>query len=110
MAQLNKNGNNCRFNYYKDKVAIGEIIFNIDYNEINICWITIFTHRGKGYGTKMLAEFKKYVLHKMPIVKTLVLIPKDFNGTNKNNLCNFYEKNGFIQEYNGHPTYICKIV
>jgi hypothetical protein len=112
-TELNTNGSNCKFIYYKDKVAIGEIIFNVDYNEINIGWLTIFSDCRKGYGSKMLTDFEKYVTQNVPIVKSIVLIPKDFDGTTKNYLCSFYEKLGFTQERIGHPAYsknICKLV
>jgi ribosomal protein S18 acetylase RimI-like enzyme len=92
-------------------MAIGEIMFNVDYNEINIGWLTIFSDRRKGYGTKMMAEFEKYVTRGVPMVRSIVLIPKDFNGTDKNYLCSFYEKIGYTQERIGHPAYskhICK--
>jgi hypothetical protein len=103
--------NNCTFNFYLAKVHIGKIIFHISYTEISIAWLTIFSndsHR-KGYGTKMLQYFEKYVVKTNPLVKSLVLVPKDFDGNNKNYLCTFYEKSGFVQELKGHPSYIKKL-
>jgi GNAT superfamily N-acetyltransferase len=103
--------NNCTFNFYLDKIHIGKIIFHISYTEIIIAWLTIFStdsHR-KGYGTKMLQYFEKYAVKTNPSVKSLVLVPKDFDGKNKNYLCTFYEKSGFVQEVKGHPSYIKKL-
>jgi hypothetical protein len=102
---------NCTFNFYLDKIHIGKIIFHVSYTEISIAWLTIFStdiHR-KGYGTKMLQYFEKYVVKKYPSVKSLVLVPKDFDGKTKNYLCTFYEKAGFFQELRGHSTYIKKL-
>jgi hypothetical protein len=100
--------NNCTFNFYLDNIYIGKIIFHVSYTEISIAWLTIFStdsHR-KGYGTKMLQYFEKYVVKAHPLVKSLVLVPKDFDGNTKNYLCTFYEKSGFVQELKGHPSYI----
>jgi hypothetical protein len=111
----NKSKNNCRFNFYKNNSFFGMIQFHIEYNSIIIGWLCIspginltppsINHR-KGYGTKMLQMFQEYILKNHQDIKYITLIPEKFDGNNKNILCNFYEKNGFIQESVGKPTYI----
>jgi hypothetical protein len=79
-----------------------------------IAWLCILPSTGsppndnhrKGYGTKMLAMFQEYIMTTQPFVKALVLIPEHFDGINKNNLCTFYEKSGFVHERPSFPTYI----
>ncbi len=114
-VMINNNKNNCKFNFYKNNEYFGMILFHIEHTSIVIGWLCIspginltppsINHR-KGYGTKMIQIFEKYVLENHPYIKYFTLIPEKFDGINKNILCNFYEKNGFIQEILGLPTYI----
>ena len=91
---------------------IGMIDFYHEYNQITITWLIIKDNtelRYKGYGSKMLKMFIQYIIKNMKNVNMIVLIPKKFDGLNRNWLCDFYEKNGFIQESKGYPFYIMKI-
>lgn len=111
----NNNKNNCKFNFYKNNDFFGMILFHIEHNSLIIAWLCIspginltppsINHR-KGYGTKMFRMFEQYILDTYPEIKYFTLIPEKFDGVNKNTLCYFYEKNGFIQELEGNPTYI----
>lgn len=107
---------NCKFNFYLDKVHLGQIIFHITYHEASIGWLTIFDrnesgeNRRKGYGTKMLLAFERYINRYQSSVTKIVLIPKGFDGQSKNYLCTFYEKSGYIQETDGQPFYIKHIL
>ena len=88
------------------------IDFYIEYNQITITWLNIKDDhelRNKGYGSKMLKMFVQYVTKNMKNVNLIVLIPNKFDGMNRNWLCDFYEKNGFIQEAENYPFYIMKI-
>jgi hypothetical protein len=102
---------NYNFIFYISNKKTGLIRFYIEYSQIVINWLEIILYedRSKGYGSEMLKSFEKYVTKNYKLVKDLVLIPEHFNGILKNGLCIFYEKNGFIQESNGNPTYIKKI-
>jgi hypothetical protein len=109
----NRNGNgNSIYTFYKNNQMIGSIDFYLEYNQITISWLTIKDHpelRHKGYGSKMLKMFIQYIIKNMKKINLIVLIPKKFDGKNRNWLCDFYEKNGFIQEAEGYPFYIMKI-
>jgi hypothetical protein len=108
--ELTPNRSNCLFNFYLDRVKIGHIIFHITYHEISIGWVTIIGEYRKGYGSKMMELFEKYVTKFQSSVTKIVLIPKGFDGNDKNYLCTFYEKNGYTQEKLGKPFYIKNIV
>lgn len=107
---------NCKFKFYLEQVHVGQIIFHITYHEASIGWLTIFDtngseeYRRKGYGTKMLLAFEKYINRCQSSVTKIVLIPKGFDGQSKNYLCTFYEKSGYIQETDGQPFYIKRIL
>jgi hypothetical protein len=89
------------------KVKIGFVRFCIEYSQITICLLFIYEkYRCQGYGSKSLYLFEKYILENYKMVKDIVLIPEHFNGHDKNGLCLFYEKNGFVQESKGLPVYI----
>ncbi len=110
-----ENSSNC-INFYqkhetkKHNTNIGFIRFHIEYSQIIISLLFIFEeYRNKGFGSKVLNIFEKYIYKKYKSVKDIVLIPEYFNGIEKNRLCLFYEKNGFIQESKGLPTYIKSI-
>ena len=112
----NNSTNNCIIYFYnkhknrKYKINIGFIRFHIEYSQIIISLLFIYEeYRGKGLGTKVLEIFEKYILQNHKTIKDLVLIPEYFNGIEKNGLCLFYEKNGFIQESKGLPVYIKNI-
>ncbi len=95
---------------YHNKTPIGFIRFHIEYSQIIISLVFIYEeYRGKGFGTKVLETFEKYISKNHKSIKDLVLIPEYFNGIEKNGLCLFYEKNGFIQESKGLPVYIKNI-
>ena len=107
----NGNGNSI-YTFYKNNQMIGMIELYTEYNQITISWLTIKDHpelRCKGYGSKMIQMFIQYIKKNMKKVNLIVLIPKKFDGLNRNWLCDFYEKNGFIQESKGYPFYIMKI-
>jgi hypothetical protein len=115
LSNNQNNNKNYKFNFYKNNENIGNIIYYIEYNQITIGWLSILesgltnpsvSYHRKGYGTFMLKIFEKYVLNKYPQISKFVLIPKYFDGINKNYLCYFYEKSGFIQESTGYPFYI----
>lgn len=114
----NTSTNNCIIYFYshpenrkgKNKIKIGFIRFHIEYSQIIISLVFIYEeHRNKGFGSQVLNTFDKYILQKYKLVNEIVLIPEYFNGIEKNRLCLFYEKNGFIQESKGLPTYIKNI-
>ena len=117
IVSRNNYSQSLNFNFYRNKEKIGIIQYIIEYNQITIGWLSIIptnsdqsiSYHRKGYGTQMLKLFEKYVLRNHKIVSKLVLIPKDFDGITKNNLCTFYEKSGFLQETNGFPFYIKKL-
>jgi len=106
------------FNFYKNNEKIGCIDYYIEYTQITIIWLIINEElNGLGYGSRMLSMFIDYILkikkknkkiNNMDInkISKIILIPIKFDGKNKNWLCNFYEKNGFIQEKYGYPFYI----
>lgn len=112
----------CKFDFYLNNDDIGVINFHIEYSQVTIGWLCIKPYTGtyitgmdisklvlnhrKGYGTKMLELFFKYIKERHKKVKSIVLIPEYFDGVNKNGLCNFYEKSGFHQETMGLPCYI----
>lgn len=74
--ELTPNRSNCLFNFYLDRVKIGHIIFHITYHEISIGWVTIIGEYRKGYGSKMMELFEKYVTKFQSSVTKIVLIPK----------------------------------
>jgi GNAT superfamily N-acetyltransferase len=103
---------NCIIQFFNqpNKILIGFVRFHIEYSQIIISLLFIYEeYRGKGFGTKVLDTFEKYISKKHKSIKDLVLIPEYFNGIEKNGLCLFYEKNGFIQESKGLPVYIKKL-
>ena len=105
------------FNFYKNGQDIGFIDYYDEYTQIVISMVYInqdsdtdnIQYRRKGYGSLMINNFINYVKKTYDMVNKIVLIPSKFDGVNKNWLCNFYEKNGFVQERNGFPFYIKKI-
>ena len=105
------------FNFYKNGQPIGFIDYYYEYTQIVISMVYInqdndddnIQYRRKGYGSIMIKNFINYVKKTFDMVNKIVLIPSKFDGVNKNWLCNFYEKNGFVQERNGFPFYIKKI-
>ncbi len=97
-------------NKIENKISIGFIRFHVEYSQIIISLIFIYEeYRGQGFGTKVLDVFEKYISRMYKSVKDIVLIPEYFNGFEKNRLCIFYEKNGFIQESKGLPVYKKKL-
>ena len=115
-----KSGNMMSFNFYKNNEKIGCIDYYIEYTQITIIWLIINEElNGLGYGSRMLTMFIDYILKikkknkkinnmDMNKISKIILIPINFDGKNKNWLCNFYEKNGFTQEKYGYPFYIHK--
>ena len=104
---------NKTYTFSKNNQMIGTIDFYIEYDQITITWLNIKEEpelRCKGYGSKMLKIFIQYIKKNMKNVRLIILIPKMFDGNNRNWLCDFYEKNGFIQETEGYPFYIMKII
>jgi RimJ/RimL family protein N-acetyltransferase len=97
-----------QFNFLMSNQQIGYIRYYIEYNQITIIWLCILLaeNRNKGYGSEMIRMFIKYVKKSIKKIDNIVLIPDKFDGINKNILCNFYEKNGFIQEAKDKPFYI----
>lgn len=110
--EFNPNHSSRKFNFYLDKIHIGQIIYYINYIEVSIGWLTIFNDsntletRRKGYGTKMLLAFEKFISRTQSGVSKIIVIPKGFGRVTKNYLCTFYEKAGYIQEEIGRPYYI----
>jgi hypothetical protein len=101
------NKTNCKFILVKNKEHIGSIDFHIECNQITICWLCINLDIQRcGYGSKMIKMFEEYISKNHQSINTIVLIPEYFNGVDKNSLCIFYEKNGYIQESIGYPYYI----
>ena len=122
-----KTGNMMSFNFYKNNEKIGCIDYYIEYTQITIIWLIINQElNGLGYGSRMLSMFINYILkmkmknknkknnmnmnQNMNKISKIILIPINFDGKNKNWLCNFYEKNGFTQEKYGYPFYIHNIL
>ena len=120
--KTHKNGNMMSFNFYKNNEKIGCIDYYIEYTQITIIWLIINQElNGLGYGSRMLSMFIDYILKTknknkkinnmdMNKISKIILIPINFDGKNKNWLCNFYEKNGFTQEKYGYPFYIHKFL
>jgi ribosomal protein S18 acetylase RimI-like enzyme len=103
---------NGKYTFCKNNQMIGSIDFYLEHNQITITWLNIKDQpelRCKGYGSKMTRMFIEYVIKRMKNVNIIVLIPKMFDGHNRNWLCDFYEKNGFVQESKGYPFYIMKL-
>ncbi len=101
----------AQFNFFINKRKLGYIKYYIECNQITIIWLCILLeeNHNKGYGSLMIKMFIEYVSKKINQIKDIVLIPYKFDGKNKNILCIFYEKNGFIQEIKGKPFYIFSI-
>ena len=106
------------YTFYKNNQPIGLINFYMEHKQITITWLNIKDQhelRNKGYGSKMLKMFIEYVTKNrnrnmgMKNINLIILIPNMFDGKNRNWLCDFYEKNGFIQEAKDYPFYIMKI-
>jgi uncharacterized protein YfkK (UPF0435 family) len=118
--KINKNKNTnlqSTYEFYKNEEHIGFIDYYDEYTQIVISMVYInqdnvdanIQYRRLGYGSLMIHKFIDYIKKKYDMVNKIVLIPSKFDGVNKNWLCNFYEKNGFVQERNGFPFYIKKI-
>ena len=117
-----KNGNMKSFNFYRNNKKIGFIDYYIEHTQITIIWLTINEElSGLGYGSRMVKMFIDYIIKmkmknkkindmNMNNISKIILIPIKFDGINKNWLCKFYEKNGFIQEEYGYPFYIYKFL
>ncbi len=103
-----------QFNFFINNTNIGYIRYYIEYNQITIIWLCILSQQNhnKGYGSLMIKLFIEYLKKnkKMHKIKSIVLIPDKFDGYQKNILCLFYEKNGFIQEIEGKPFYIFNLI
>ena len=101
------NNNPSQFNFFISNQHIGYIKYYIEYNQITIIWLCILLeeNRNKGYGSDMIKMFIKKIKKNMKNIRSIVLIPDKFDGINKNILCNFYEKNGFVQEVECKPVY-----
>jgi ribosomal protein S18 acetylase RimI-like enzyme len=103
---------NSIYTFYKNNQVIGFVNFYIEYNQVTITWLNIKDQpelKHKGFGSKMLRMFIQYITKNRKNVSMIVLIPNKFDGNNRIWLCDFYEKNGFIQESKGYPFYIMKI-
>ncbi len=106
-----------KFNFYKNNDMIGFIDYYNEYMQIVISMVYInqdnekddIQYRRKGYGSLMIQTFINYITKTFKIVNKIILIPSKFDGVNKNWLCKFYEKNGFVQERNGFPFYIKEV-
>ncbi len=109
------------YTFYRNNQPFGTIDFYLEHNQLSIKWLHIKENneQRKGYGSRMLKMFIDLIIKNkkrkgkgkctMSTIDTIVLIPNKYDGNNRNWLCDFYEKNGFIQESKGYPFYIMKL-